>query len=262
MAPPQSLHAHSLGHSASPHALTMPHAASQNGVAAPAPVPSSDPCLRRIIAAMPSALFAMASMSDGRRGALLVDRVMWCADEPPSIAVAVPKGHRLATLIRDSHSFALSLLAPTQRLIIKRIRECATTERAGVAGAQTAEAFAGCGVGLDADPFDTLAHVSLTTGAPILANAVAGLDCDVMRHFDLEADHEMYVGLVVGVRLNKDSNLLSPQTHALGQALSDNGVDQPTPSHAACGHASESTRRSENGRTNGADTNGYTSRSL
>lgn len=221
--PPPPAHPSSLAH-------LPPHLATQGGVAAPTPVPSSDPDLRRVMAALPSSLFAMSSMSEGRRGALLVERVMWCADEPPSIAVAVPKGHRLATLIRDSHSFALSLLAPTQRLIIKRIRECASSERAAVAGAQTAEAFAGGGVGLDADPFDTLAHVTLTTGAPVLAQAVAGLDCDVMRHFDLEADHEMYVGLVVGVRLGKDGATLLPH----GSLLTEHGLSAIKADAAGC----------------------------
>lgn len=171
----------------------------------PAPVPADSPEIRLLVGAMPSLLFAMSAACDGRRGALLVDRVMWCANEPPSIAVAVPKGHRLATLIRDSHSFALSMLTPTQRLLIKKIREFAQIERAGVAGAQTAEAFAGAG--LEHDPFDTIAHQTLITGAPVLSQAVAAVDCDVMRHFDLEADHEMYVGLVVGVTVKDPGGL-------------------------------------------------------
>lgn len=180
----------------------------------PAPVPSDSPEIRLLVGAMPSLLFAMSAASDGRRGALLVERVMWCANEPPSIAVSVPKGHRLATLIRDSHSFALSMLAPSQRLLIKKIREFAQLERAGVLGAQTAEAFAGAG--LEHDPFDTIAHQTLITGAPVISQAVAAVDCDVMRHFDLEADHEMYVGLVVGVMVKDAGGLQRASTPLSG----------------------------------------------
>lgn len=134
--------------------------------------------IREVLCALPTAPCVMGSAFEGRRFGVFVTRVVTVADDPPCVAVSLHKGQRLATYIRDSRSFALSILAPSQRLLIKKFRESHLS---------------------DADPFDTVETRTLSTGAPVLLRAVAGIDCEVMRHFDLEADHEMYVGQVVDV---------------------------------------------------------------
>lgn len=130
--------------------------------------------LTRALALLPSVPTVMTSAYEAKRSGILVDRVMPCADEPPCVAIAVPKGHRIATLVRDSHSFALNLVDPKNRLLIKKFEH-----------------------GAEPDAFELLESRSLATGSPCLGRALACLDCDVMRHFDLEADFEMYIGQVV-----------------------------------------------------------------
>jgi flavin reductase (DIM6/NTAB) family NADH-FMN oxidoreductase RutF len=130
--------------------------------------------LTRALALLPSVPTVMTSAFESKRSGILVDRVMLCADDPPCVAVAVPKGHRIATLVRDSHSFCLNLVDPKHRLLIKKFEN-----------------------GSEADAFELLEHRSLATGSPCLGRAVACLDCDVMRHFDLESDHEIYIGQVM-----------------------------------------------------------------
>lgn len=130
--------------------------------------------MARAVALMPTVPAVMTSAFEAKRGGILVHRVMVCAEEPLCIAVAVPKGHRVATLIRDSHGFCLNLVDPKQRLLIKKFEH-----------------------GAEPDTFELLEHRVLATGSPCLTRALACLDCDVMRHFDLEADHEMYVGQVM-----------------------------------------------------------------
>lgn len=129
----------------------------------------------RALSLLPRVPAVMTAAFEHKRGGLLVDRLMACSNEPPSIAIAIHKGHRLATLIRDSHSFAINLIEPKDRLIVKKFDAAA-----------------------DADAFELMEHRGIVTGAPCLSRSVACLDCDVMRHFDLEADHEMYIGLIVG----------------------------------------------------------------
>jgi flavin reductase (DIM6/NTAB) family NADH-FMN oxidoreductase RutF len=51
------------------------------------------------------------------------------------------------------------------------------------------------------DPFDSFSVCGLKTGSPILTCAIAAIDCEVARHFDLEADHELYVGQVMDARI-------------------------------------------------------------
>jgi flavin reductase (DIM6/NTAB) family NADH-FMN oxidoreductase RutF len=54
----------------------------------------------------------------------------------------------------------------------------------------------------DDDPFDAIPTRTLVTGAPILLRCTTWFDCEVMRRVDLEADKELYVGMIVSVLHN------------------------------------------------------------
>jgi len=54
------------------------------------------------------------------------------------------------------------------------------------------------------DPFDAVAVLSLETGSPILRASALAFDCEVVRHVDMDADHELYVGRVVAARVCGD----------------------------------------------------------
>jgi flavin reductase (DIM6/NTAB) family NADH-FMN oxidoreductase RutF len=130
--------------------------------------------LTRALGLLPSVPTVMTSAFENKRSGILIERIMRAADEPPCIAVSVPKGHRISTLVRDSHSFCLNLVDPKNRLLIKKFEN-----------------------GAEADAFELLESRALATGAPCLTRALACLDCDVMRHFDLESDHEVYIGQIM-----------------------------------------------------------------
>lgn len=126
-------------------------------------------------------LFLMTSAHQRARAGVLVRYVRRCADEPVLVSVAVRKGCRLESIVRDSHHFAVCVIDPTDRLVLKLFEEAASRK---------GEARRG-------DPFDTLPHAALATGSPIPARALAALDCEIVRHLDIEADHELYVGRVI-----------------------------------------------------------------
>ncbi|GEM_PF-1783361 len=177
----------------------------------------------KALSLLPHVPAVMTSAFELKRAGMLVDRVMLCANEPPCVAVAVPKGHRLSTLIRDSHSFALNFVDPKQRLLIKKF-EC----------------------GSEGDAFDLLESRKIVTNAPCLARAQACLDCDVMRHFDLEADYEMYIGMVLGAWVPSAPTELAP--FANGYSANGHG--------SVNGHSSKG-RHSNGHHTNGHGTNGH-----
>lgn len=133
----------------------------------------------RMMSCLPRVDAVMTASFEGRRSGVLVHRVMQASDEPLSVLVAVPKGHRITTLLRDSRMFAVCLIDSTDRRMVRKFEM--TNEPLLPAGG---------------DPFELLATRRLVTGAPVLERCVAALDCEIMRHFDLEADHEVYVGLV------------------------------------------------------------------
>ena len=132
------------------------------------------PDINRALAQLPTATFVMTAAHENKRNGMIVTRVMKAADEPACVCVAVPSGQRLATLIRDSHAFGLCMIDPTSRLMHKKF------------GAEET-----------ADPFDMLEFRTLVTGSPLLSRSLISLDCEVLRHLDLEADHEIYVGQVL-----------------------------------------------------------------
>ncbi len=140
--------------------------------------------LRSALAHLPTATYVLTSAHDGERAGVLVEWVAPAASEPVLVSVSVLKGHSIEPLIRDSHAFALCRVDRDDRLMLKKFATpCAPDERS--------------------DPFDSIAVRTLATGSPVIARSRVVLDCEVVRHFDLEADHELYVGRVIAARLEE-----------------------------------------------------------
>jgi flavin reductase (DIM6/NTAB) family NADH-FMN oxidoreductase RutF len=137
----------------------------------PPPTEETIAALGRIPAAQFLITTAYGEVRDGR----LVERVQQCGTAPPMLLVAMEKGHPLSPLIRDSRTFAISLLDPAERLLQ---RVFGPDRRIGE------------------DPFLTYPHTVGMMGAPIVTRAVAWFDCEVVRHLDMETNFELYVGLV------------------------------------------------------------------
>ena len=137
----------------------------------PPPTEETLAALSRIPAAQYLITTAYGEVRDGR----LVERVQQCGTSPPMLLVAMEKGHPLSPLIRDSRTFAVSLLDSNERLVQ---RVFGPDRRIGE------------------DPFLTYPPKVGLLGAPIVTRAVAWFDCEVVRHLDMETNFELYVGLV------------------------------------------------------------------
>lgn len=129
---------------------------------------------------IPTGAFVMTSSHDHNRAGILVSWVQQCAFEPPLIAVAIRKGRPIEPLIRDSHSFALCQIDPDNRLLLARLKN--SDEHSS-------------------DILDCIECETLSSGAPCITSAIAAIDCEVIRHFDLDADHELYIGQVLAARV-------------------------------------------------------------
>jgi len=142
------------------------------------PVPT--PEMLQALASVPAGqLLITTALGDARDGRI-VERVQQCGTNPPMLLVAMEKGHTLSPLIRDSRTFAVSLLDPSERLLQ---RVFGPDRRIGD------------------DPFLTYPHQVGVLGAPIVTRAVAWFDCEVVRHLDMETNFELYVGIVHGAGL-------------------------------------------------------------
>ncbi len=132
------------------------------------------------MAQLPVGLFVMTSSYEDERAGILVRSVQPCGSEPPLICVAARTGHRIEPLIRDSRCFAICLLDPNNKLALRKFDPDGGRDRA--------------------DPFDAIQIQTLVTGSPVLCASPLVFDCEVVRHYDLESDHELYVGQVVAAR--------------------------------------------------------------
>lgn len=135
---------------------------------------------RRALTAFPRGSYLLTAAFENKRAGQIVHSVQCCADEPILICVAARKGHPIAPLIRDAHHFAVSLIDPDDRLLFRSFASSNGVPRG--------------------DPFDALQLERLATGSPVLKRCLAALDCQVVRHLDVEADHELYIGQVLAGR--------------------------------------------------------------
>ena len=140
---------------------------------------SGQPPHSKVLERLPRGRFLLTASHGGARQGLLVKRVQHCADEPPTIAVSVKKGHVLSPLIRDSARFGLCELAPSDRIITRLFTRPAEL--------------------LDEDPFLGHALVPLEEShqQPIPQCGATWLACDLLRHLDIESDYELYIGRVI-----------------------------------------------------------------
>lgn len=133
-----------------------------------------------VLTRIPGGLFVMTSSFEGKRGGVIVKSVMPVAEEPLLLAVAAWKGHGLEPIIRDSHFFGVSMIDPSDRVLVRR--------------------FSGH-LSEHGDQFDSVPTERIVSTSPVLSRSIIAIDCEVVRHFDIEADHELYIGLVLGAKV-------------------------------------------------------------
>ncbi|MDX9912590.1 MAG: flavin reductase family protein [Phycisphaerales bacterium] len=137
--------------------------------------------------------FIMTAAFEGKRTGMIVRSVQRCSDEPQLLCVAARKGHSIEPLIRDSHHFVLCKVGASERLLLRKF-----------SSEPPALSEEGLLPGQEGDPFDSLRVTSMVSGAPVLARSPLVFDCEVVRHFDLESDHELYIGLVQAARYSEE----------------------------------------------------------
>jgi flavin reductase (DIM6/NTAB) family NADH-FMN oxidoreductase RutF len=135
---------------------------------------------------LPTGLYLLSAQHAHARAGTLALGVHLCAFEPVLICVPVRRGHRIEPLIRDSRSFAVCSVPLSDRALRRRFEAHPSAEEYH-------------------DPFDAIPVMRLETGAPVLRSSALAFDCEVVRHVDMDADHELYVGRVLAARINGDT---------------------------------------------------------
>lgn len=151
---------------------------------------------RRVLWALPTGLYVIGSRGavqlDGagqpdetpRYNLMTASLVVQVATRPKLVAAAIESGAVTNALVSEAGCFTVSLLSRDDRALVRKFAKPVAEVSFDAEGRLTE--MAGMAVRL------------ASTGTPVLARAVAFLDCEVRERLDL-GSHVLYVGQVVDV---------------------------------------------------------------
>ncbi len=132
---------------------------------------------RRILRGMPSGLYVLGTRAGGRRNLMTINWATQVAAAPKLVAVSVEAVALSHRLLQDGLVFSLNILARTDRAIVRKFVKPLE---------DTGDPVQLAGFGLRPG----------VTGAPILSDAAAWLECE-LRHQLPFGSHTLFVGEVV-----------------------------------------------------------------
>ena len=133
----------------------------------------SSEAFREVLRHFPSGVTIVTIAVNGERHGLTVSAFASISPNPPLITVAIDHRHSAEHLLQQPGAvFAVNILAEDQRALSDRFAWVKNEDRFAQGNWTTAE-----------------------TGAPILADALAWLDCTIHHRFDA-GTHTIYIGLV------------------------------------------------------------------
>ncbi|MET0147983.1 MAG: flavin reductase family protein [Acidimicrobiales bacterium] len=160
------------------------------GVKGPEAEDEYDRLRRRVLWSLPYGLYIVGSRAGERRNGMTINFVSQVSMNPKLMGIGVEAEAVTHQLITEGGIFALNTISREDRAIVRKFTKPVEVD----AEASTLNGF----------PF----HDGLT-GAPILDQAVAYVDCEVRQALDL-GDHTLFIGEVVdaGFQADEDTDVL------------------------------------------------------
>jgi flavin reductase (DIM6/NTAB) family NADH-FMN oxidoreductase RutF len=139
---------------------------------------------RRVLWSMPSGLYVVGSRAGERRNAMTLNLAMQVSADPKLIGISVENAALTRELIAEGGGFTLCLIDREDRAIVRKFTKPVEVDLE----ARTLNGF----------PFSD----APVTGAPVLDQSVAWLDCRVHSTIDL-GNHTLFLGEVVDAGFSK-----------------------------------------------------------
>ncbi len=148
-----------------------------------------DKLRRRVLWKMPSGLYLLGSRHGGRRNLMTLNWATQVGFDPKLVAVSVEEGAVTHALVSAGAAFSLCILARENRAIVRKFVKPVEED--------------------DGATLNGFAVFERRTGAPILAQCVAWLDCEVRQAVGT-GGHTLFVGEVVdcGFRADEATEVL------------------------------------------------------
>jgi flavin reductase (DIM6/NTAB) family NADH-FMN oxidoreductase RutF len=145
-----------------------------------------DKLRRRVLWSLPYGLYVVGSRAGDRRNAMTLNWATQVAFEPKLVGIGVEKTALTHELIAEGGCFTLCTVDREDRAIVRKFTKPVDAVWEGEAGT------------LNDFPFH-----QATTGAPVLTQAVAYVDCEVRQPVDT-GNHTFFIGEVVDSGFLKD----------------------------------------------------------
>ena len=169
----------------------------QQGIVGPVPAGRDaeeyDKLRRRVLWKMPSGLYVLGSRDGVRRNSMTINWVTQLSFDPKLIGVGIEREAFTHELVTAGGVFSINLVAHDDRSIVRKFTKPVDVD-------------------LDARTLNGFAFHDGATGAPILDQAVAFVDCEVRQSIDL-GGHSLFIGEIVdcGFQLDEDTPVLAMQ---------------------------------------------------
>src|SRR5207253_2001631 len=149
-----------------------------------------DKLRRRVLWKMPSGLFVIGSGAGDRRNLMTANWVTQVSFDPKLVAVSVEKAAVTHGLVHEGGAFSVNVVDREDRAIVRKFTKPVEVD----AGAHTLNGF----------PY----HDG-RTGAPILDQALAYVECEVRQTVDV-GGHTLFLGRSEERRVGKEWRYLRP----------------------------------------------------
>jgi 3-hydroxy-9,10-secoandrosta-1,3,5(10)-triene-9,17-dione monooxygenase reductase component len=132
--------------------------------------------LGKALGRVPSGVFVLTALDDDRPFAMLVSWVQQAAFEPPAISVAIGKDRPIRDTIDRSKRFTVSVLGDGDKELMRHFARPRTPGD---------------------DPFGGVDVFPAPSSLPVVARALAWLDCELTQRLDFAADHDLLIARVM-----------------------------------------------------------------
>ena len=142
-----------------------------------------DKLRRRVLWTMPYGLYVLGSRAGDRRNGMTLNWATQVSFDPKLLLVSVERGSVTHEMMLEGGAFALNIVDREDRAIVRKFTKPVEVD-------------------LEARTLNGFAFHDGRTGAPILDQAVAYVDCQIREHHDV-GDHTMFVGEVIDAAFQK-----------------------------------------------------------
>ncbi len=139
---------------------------------------------RRVLWAMPSGLYVLGSRAGARRNGMTINWATQVAFDPKTLAVSVEREAFTHELVSEGRVFSVNFVSQEDRAIVRKFTKPVDVD-------------------LAASTLNGFRYHDGVTGAPILDQAVAYLDCEVRQTVEV-GSHTLFLGEIVDAAFQLD----------------------------------------------------------